>query len=92
MTTPGLAGSRRSTASGRLSADVKSALCNALKWDLIGSADFMIKVPHAQRAAITYLRSRAEPCAEYFGPQPGLQFRLSRSQFAAVWRACPNEV
>lgn len=52
----------------------------------------MIKVPHAQRAAITYLRSRAEPCAEYFGPQPGLQFRLSRSQFAAVWRACPNEV
>lgn len=101
MSTPGLAGSRRSTGHGRLSRDVKSGLCNALKWAITEGSlrdSFYLKVPlkPETKALVDYLKRLREPCAHYIDTlgrgRDALQWRLPRSEYAAVWRACPNEV
>jgi len=78
----------------RLSADVKSALCAALKWPLPQDT-FALKVPKSAKAAVEYLKQHAgEPWAEYIDThgkgRDALQWRLPLGKFAAVYRATPN--
>lgn len=78
----------------RLSADVKSALCTAVKWPLPEDA-FALKVPAHAKAAIAYLKQHAgEPGAQYIDTRgqgrDALQWHLPLGKYRAIYRAAPD--
>jgi hypothetical protein len=77
----------------RLSAPMKLALCDTLKWPVSDDA-FALRVPIKHRELIAALRKRREPGAVYTntrGDTLALQWRLGKREFRAIWLAgCPK--
>lgn len=76
---------------GRLSTDVKTGLCEALKWHF-HEGHFIVKVPASPGAKVLkdWLWKQREPMAQYTdakGAVVAWQWRLTYAQHRKIWTA-----